>query len=236
MKLEDFPSEILTPEEENAIAVTPKDDDEGAREKLILHNMREALLYAKKCSYGKLADGDLVSVCYLGLRDAASNFAPNKIRFFGYSKPYIRGRIYSEFRSLRVVKKSDSVQHVATSVRPEVDDDLTGTNTPYTPNYRDNLETEYKPLEPESENFNFDLTQFREEWQLIEPLVQDILSDKERMILELRYISGYNFRQIGDLFAVPVSRSHVQHIHGIALEKIRAELVKRKLTAHHSEE
>lgn len=223
MNLSEFPSEILTPDEENAIAATPKGSDD--RDRLVMHNMREALLYAKKCCRGRLADGELMSVAYLGLREAAANFLPNKIRFFGYAKAFLRGKIYSEFRSLRVVKKSESVSFQPSSTNGEEEqEDFAPTDTGY------------YPLTSESENFDFGLTQFREEWRLIEPLVRSILTDKERMILELKYISGMNFRQIGEVLAIPVSRSHIQHIHSIALAKIQAEVSKRKITFHCSNE
>jgi RNA polymerase sigma factor (sigma-70 family) len=62
----------------------------------------------------------------------------------------------------------------------------------------------------------------RDEWNAMVPILQSRLSEKERMVLELKYQSGFNFRQIGDLLRV--SRSDTQATHTRAINKVRGAL------------
>lgn len=213
--LRGLPKKQLTLQEEQTLAVTiqksRKKDAETINE-LALHTMREAFYYALACAR-KLTPEEVFSLCYIALRASARNFKPGRVRFFAYSKPYVRGEVCRAFESLRIVRN--------------------GTTQALGPEYAGGFEIEdCNPTECQT-RVQFDSrlvvaeadtegVMAREEWQLILPILQTKLSEKERMVLELRYQSGFNFRQIGDLLSV--SRSDTQATHERAINKVRCAL------------
>lgn len=176
---------------------------------LVLHNMREAFIYAKKCCDSELSDDEIFSFCYEALQHARKNFKPNMIRFFAYAKPYIRGLIS------RSRREKDVIRFPRNGRQPHPFSELENVRA-------ESEETEeMESVEPE-----FRLMALHEGLDLINPIIVRKLNAQEKMILELHYQSGFNFQKIGDLLGI--TRSAIQHAHSLALKKIRVELFRQK--------
>lgn len=220
--LRGLPKKQLTTEEEDALAIRIQatrrkhEADEDAMNALILHSMREAFFYAMGCARNLPPDA-VYSLCYAALRLAAPNFSPGRIRFFAYCKPYVRGEICKTFNELKVVRNADC-QTLSPDVVNSAEEGTSG-ETYWASDFVRNsfIDSKVDVVEPET-----DAIMGREEWTLIVPILQSRLSEKERMVLELRYQSGFNFRQIGDL--LKVSRSDTQATHERAINKVRCAL------------
>lgn len=204
MNLSELPEQLLTTDQENDLASQSSD---WAREKLVMHSLKEAFCYARKCSRGNLSEGEVLSVCYSALQDAAKNFKPGMIRFFAYAKPYVRGKVIAEFRSRDIVKKCRDYEQLPPT---DIEDE------------------DYAPVVDNFHEPDFDEFHAKEVCELLKPLMRSRLSDKERMILELKYAGGMTFCQIGELLGTTKSDSH--HCATIALEKLRRELGGRGLS------
>jgi RNA polymerase sigma factor (sigma-70 family) len=217
--LRGLPKKQLTLEEEHLLSIkiqkSKKKDVESINE-LAMHAMREAFYYGLACAK-VLSPEEIFSLCYIALRASAGNFKPGRVRFFAYSKPYVRGEVCKTFEALKVVRNATTQALDSEYINggSEIED--------------------YNPTEcqigPRGAQFDARLVvtedgiggiMAREEWKLILPILQSKLSEKERMVLELRYQSGFNFRQIGDLLSV--SRSDTQATHERAINKVRCAL------------
>lgn len=204
-----LPEGKLLPEQENTLAIAA---DVNSQEVLVLHSLREAFYYARGCYQSqKLTDGEIFSACYTALTHAARCFKPNKIRFLGYAKVFIRGALHRTIVAQKVVKGS----YKATPLVAEPDDDdAKSVELPC----RQAPQGEVASTEPA-----FDVVYLREEWAQISPIFRLILSDRERMILELHFQGGLDLKEIGDLLGT--SRSYVQQKKQTALKKIRNRLI-----------
>lgn len=201
--------EGLTPAEEEAAVKA------GDRDKLVLHGLREAFLYGKAC-YSKLESGEVLSSCYDGLKAAAKSFETGQIRFFGHAKPYVRGALYRAWKTRETVVKKGAHEPLP---EPQVD----GTGPEADPNYL----PLYKEQQTEPHTLpDFDAIQMHDEWARVLPTVQKMLTSHQRMIFELHYRGGLNFREIGSL--LKLGRAAIQYSHRTALKKIRIELMRRK--------
>ena len=202
----------LTPEQEGRLA----GGDEAALETLVLANLREGVYYAKGSASGcGFSDGELLSAVYDALSAAAQNFQPNRIRFFSYAKPYVRGAISRLRKSNDLVKRVRTVEPLPvepTDDEPE-DGDISVRPT--------------KPAElPPCELPDFEGLFAREEFARLAPLLRSALDEKSRVVLELNYQGGLNLREIADLLGV--TRSDVQHVRHAALKKLRLRLADRE--------
>jgi len=210
--LRGLPIDILTPEEEVTLA---RKSDEDARNDLALHNMREAFFYALACARS-LPPDEVYSLCYKALSSAARNFKPGRTsRFFAFAKPYIRGEIYRTFKRYKVVTKAET-----TEIPCEDQDDMARwVLFEHTHDDRYDAFQKATTIEPD-----FQSIMARDEWASLKPLLA-ALKEKERMVLQLFYQSGLNFRQIGDL--LNVSRSDIQATHANAIKKIRCQVSRK---------
>lgn len=221
--LSGLPEKQLTPEQEAELAdriQASKQRDEDCMNELALHAMREAFYYAMACSKKRLSEAEVFSLCFEALKKAAKNFQSGQIRFFAYAKPYVRGEICTTFEQLRVVKRGETESLIATDSTGE--DRQTGedyymgeTQTADTRGYAG----------PESVDSDMEGIMNRDEWASIKPILTK-LSEKERQVLDLRFQSGFNFRQIGEL--LNVSRSDTQATCVRALKKVRCELLRKR--------
>jgi len=198
-----------------------KKSDEDAINTLTMHNLREAFYYALACSR-TLPPDEVYSLCYAALRYAATNFKYRGARFFPYSKAYIRGEIYKTFNDRNVVKEAVCVplrledEEKARAIEDLVEDG-------HFLHLRRDADKNF--IEPTVESDLHGIA-IRDEWARIKPIFRAKLSEKERMILELKFEGGLNFREIGDLLRV--SRSDTQATHTRALRKIRCALMRKK--------
>jgi RNA polymerase sigma factor (sigma-70 family) len=165
--------------------------------KLVMANILEAFVYARRCCREAIPDDALLSYCYTALRKNAKRFRPGfRIRFFAYCKVGLRGEITNYWRTLELVR------HVPTS---EV--------------ISDEIETDEKEVvDPD-----FDVIYNNERWLAMEKVIEFACSKQEQVILSLSYQGELNFQEIGLL--LKVSRSAIQAIHARALKNIRDAIV-----------
>lgn len=213
----------MTPETESSLAGTP-----DCEPTLALHNMREAFLYARKCCRGMLTDDEIYSACWDALCKAAKNFKSGKIRFFGYAKPYIRGALSQVWKSKDVIpnkpyvvrtRKGEPTRLIEEMESEDIAEEADGITGVFRKARFVNI---FPTVQPE-----LDAIQSREEWKLLEPLIQSTLTDKEQTVITLRYKSSLSFERIGAL--LKISRQDIQTTHAVALKKLQR-AVKKKLT------
>jgi RNA polymerase sigma factor (sigma-70 family) len=202
-----------------------KDEDEKSLpvESLVMHNMREAILYAGRCARGRIEPGDLFSLCYTALGKAAPRFRPGGIRFFAYAKQDIRGEIARYWKSLDVVKNSS--EHESETHPQVIRKNFTSGAEE---GEEEGHELDVEAIEPQFSEPEFEAINVRERWSIVAPLLHKYLNERERMVLSLVYESGFNFEQIRNLVVPTVSRSAIQNTHGRALRKIRNALFREK--------
>lgn len=222
--IEQLPAEKLTLKDEARLTKSP----EGQTD-LVLHNMAEAFYYAKHISRSRLPDDELFSLSYTALTNAARNYKPERnkgfkgSRFFGYAKPYVRGEICRTWNRMKVVHNADTISLDGVIIALdhgrddwlslEKDESVVGSLAP------DNFDT-YKV------EADFDGMHLRERWSMVEPLMRKVLTDQERMVLDLFYMGGFNFQQIGKLLGI--SRSAIQSSHSRAIKKLRGHLFRER--------
>lgn len=184
----------------------------AAKEKLVLGHMREAFVYARQCCRAQIEDGEIYSFCYRALVESARNFRPGVGGFFGYSKSNLRGHIARYWKTQDTVK--NAYKH---ETGPEPEEGAT-------------VETEdgREPVENDYAEPDFKSIITRERLAILKPLMETKLNEQERMVLELNYIGGYNFEDIGGMLTPKISRSAVQQTHARAIKKLRLELGRQK--------
>jgi RNA polymerase sigma factor (sigma-70 family) len=213
-----LPDAKLTPSEESA-CVAAKD-----YEKLILHNLRDAVLYAGRCCRGNIEPGELLSLCYAALSKSAPRFRPGGIPFLAYSKADIRGETSRHWKSLDCVH--NSYRHRSED-EPVIKRTLLTSGCQEAEEItfewegRDEIEDSY--TEPE-----FDAIALRERWELVRPIIAKALNERERTVLQLTYEAGFTYEQIAKLVVPRVVREAIRMTHDRALRKIRNVLLRRK--------
>jgi RNA polymerase sigma factor (sigma-70 family) len=214
------PEEKLLAETEDALA---REATEDSRNKLVLHNMREAFYYARHVCRGRLPEDEIFSAVYGALAHAVKNYKPGTklgIRFFAYAKPYVRGAICKEWKTKDVVKNA---KHESLDKDIGVDDDLIGGELDGAKQWE--VEAARDP--------EFESIHIGEQMEFLKPLLHSLLSDHERMVIELAYFGHFNFEDIAKQLGV--TRSAVQNTHTRAIQKLRAgaarkeRLLKRKV-------
>jgi len=85
------PYKILTPEEENEVAVKAFNGDENARQKLVTHNLRFVVSVAKQYQRDGIKVEDLINEGNIGLVKASHKFDPSKgFKFISFAVWSIR--------------------------------------------------------------------------------------------------------------------------------------------------
>lgn len=223
MNLGQFPESNLTAPEERQL-IRKKDF-----ENLILANMRSAVLYARACCGAGLEDDELVSLCYVALRDSAARYKirKNGIRFFAFSKIRIRGQIsrewkarYKNFAMLRPHQHGDlyTRSRYGSRYNPwDVHED--------SDNAQDFMDWVLwkggKTSEPETEKIDVS-----ERWAQIQKFFQ-CLNDSERIVITLTYLKGLSFEEIRKIQGV--TRQAIYNTHRRAIKKLKARLTHRKM-------
>ena len=198
-----FPPPLSAAEEREAFAAKAR-GDEAAREKLILHNLRLVSHIVRKY-YGAAKDQeDLVSIGSIGLVKAVDSFNPaNGARFATYGAKCIQNEILMYFRSQKKLTAEVSINEA-------IDVDRDGNLLTYMDVIAsdDNMEEEV------------DLQVRR---ALVRRLVDNVLDERERQIVMLRYGLGGRAprtqREVAQLLGI--SRSYVSRIEKAALEKLK---------------
>lgn len=207
IELKNLPERLNEAQEQLLARTIVKNSSVTARNMLVMHAMREAFFYARRCCRKQLQEDEVFSLVYDALCRAAKNFKPGKLRFFAYAKVYVRGAICREWKSKDVVKNSSSHETLIVEDFDPVDgEEIQPKRGIATLNF----------TEPE-----FDDIHFRELWARVRPLLKR-LSPRERKVVRMRYNLGLNYREIGDRLGV--SRSATQMTHTKAMRKLRCAL------------
>lgn len=139
-----------------------------ALDALALHNLQEAVIYVRHCSRGNIGQEEIISLCWVALRQAAKNYCHSKsrgIRFFAFAKQYLRGQISAERKKKLVVRNAEHQSFDG---------------------------TEENTIEPDHSHI-----EAAELLAGLRPAMFSELNDRERAILILRYSSGFSFTEIG---------------------------------------
>ena len=197
----------LTADEEDEAFVLAKNGDSGAREKLIVHNLRLVSHIVRKYYSSAKNQEDLVSLGTIGLIKAVDSYnTEHKTRFATYAAKCIQNEILMHFRSQRKLQNE-------VSINDAIDTDRDG--NPLT--YEDIISTD--------ENMAEELDR-RLLAEKAFSFIHTILSPRERQVIFLRYgLSGKKPRtqkETSELLGI--SRSYVSRIEKSALDKLRAAL------------
>lgn len=214
-----LPEEKLTTLQENILA---RRGTPAAHNKLVLYNMREAVKYTKRVSRDEIPDTQLLSLCYAAMMCAAGRFKPDWARFFAFSKAHLRGAVKEYFNSLKIVKKSVTVSRDALKER-------INENCKYSEGGREEggAFVDVEAITGEIAEPDFKAIKLREQWALVKPIMETILSDREYMIIDLHYRIGFTLAAIGKKLGV--SGEAIRHIRSRALRKIRTKLLGQHL-------
>lgn len=213
----------MSPETEAALARKKTD---SAKTEIVLANMREAFLYCKTCCRSTLTDEEIFSLCYEALQKTALKFDPKKGRFFAYSKVYLRGQISRAWKEKDVVKNASLHETIgafknSTRLSHQPDSYECGEwSDPDLVDWDDHPLNFTNASEP-----GFDSIHTAERWAIIQSALGK-LSERERMVVELIFRSGFRKQKIGDMLGI--SRQAVIMLLTRAIRKIRSELIRKK--------
>ena len=194
----------LSAEEEREEFAKAEAGDEGARQKLILHNLRLVSHIVRKYYSSSPAQEDLVSIGAIGLTKAVDSFkTANGVRFATYAAKCIQNEILMYFRSQ---KKNQS----EVSIHDTIDVDRDG--NPLT--YMDIISVE--------DNMGEEIDKKNQIEKALK-YVKTVLNERERQIIVMRYgLYGlgrsYTQREIAQ--RLNISRSYVSRIEKSALDKL----------------
>lgn len=235
--LDGLPEESLPPADEQEIAKkilrcrparVPKLENQ-----LVLHSMREAFFYARKCCRCQLPDGEIYSLAYEALSKATTTFTPKRIRFFAYAKVFIRGGICRVWKSQDVIRRIPKEKMVVadfglsktivalSKVCSKIDDFKFDGGEEQALPLRKNISL---PSDFSSQSVEpaFEAIHAQEIWKALEPLIDGKLSEKEAQVIDLRYKKDLTFEEIGAI--IGATRSWAQILHARALVKLRGAL------------
>ena len=199
-----FPPPLEAQEEKRLFEVFSGTGDEGAREKLILHNLRLVSHIVRKYYSGAKDSEDLVSIGTVGLVKAVDSYKPTSgVRFATYGARCIHNEILMHFRAQKKIQAEVSLSET-------IDMDKDG--NPLT--YIDVMSSDENVCEEVERKIQSDRAR---------QLVDSALSVRERKIIQLRYgLSGgepLTQREVAQLLGI--SRSYVSRIEKGALETLR---------------
>lgn len=202
--LKSFPQPLNT-EEEAYVIEKCKAGSKEARDSLVVHNLRLVAHIVKKYYTGNKDIDDLISIGTIGLIKAIDTFDPNKgIKLATYASRCIDNELLMMFRSGKKQSKevylsepigSDKEGHEITllDILECVDEDIVEELE-----LKDNISKLYK-------------------------LMEDELTDREKMIIEMRYglksIDAVTQKEIAS--EIGISRSYVSRIEKKALRKLK---------------
>lgn len=106
----DILPEPLSREEESEIFLKLEKKDEGAKQKLIVHNLRLVVYIAKKFESTGICIDDLISIGTIGLIKAVNTFCPDKnIKLATYASRCIENEILMHLRKVQSSKNDISI-------------------------------------------------------------------------------------------------------------------------------
>lgn len=195
----------LSPEEEKDCLSRLKSGEPGARDELILHNMRLVAHVAKKYAGSKEEPEDLISIGTIGLMKAVESFrADYGSRFATYAIRCIDNELLMYFRSRRKLRSE-------VSLFEPIGTDKEGNQIELV-----------DVLEYQEKNVAEELFK-REQIRRIRDNMEKVLEEREAFIIKKRYgLDGeeeWTQRRIAA--ALGISRSYVSRIEKRGLDKLR---------------
>lgn len=200
----------LSSEEENLLLTHLDDDVLEARQTLIEHNLRLVVYIAKKFDNTGVGVEDLISIGTIGLIKAINTFKSDKnIKLATYASRCIENEILMHLRRNSRIKTEVSLDeplNVDWDGNELLLSDILGTEE----------DLVYKDIEDE-----VDLN-------LLEQAM-DILSDRERTIIELRYGIGHDDeemtqKEVADLLGI--SQSYISRLEKKIIRRLRKEMIR----------
>lgn len=201
-----FPKPLSAEEEAECFRLMKQGDD-GAREKLILHNLRLVAHIVKKYYLSGVDQEDLISIGTIGLIKAIDSFNPgNGTRFATYAGKCLQNEILMYFRAQKKLQNEVSMNETI-----DVDKD----GNPLT--YVDVISSEDTIADDLFLKISSDKAS---------RIIRTRLDDRERSIINMRYgLSGEKpLTQREVARKLSISRSYVSRIEKTALEKIAEHL------------
>lgn len=194
----------LSPEEERKCIEQMGRGDSGAREKLIVHNLRLVAHIAKKYASSRTDGDDLVSIGAIGLMKAVNTFRPESGKLTSYASRCIENEILMHLRSEK--KRRNTV-----SLNDPIGADSDGNEV----RLMDLLDAGDEAVDEKVER--------RVEARRALEALEGRLEPREKQVILLRYalVDGVQRPQheVGRMLGI--SRSYVSRIEKQALEKIR---------------
>ena len=200
----------LSSEEETLLLTHLDDDVLEARQTLIEHNLRLVVYIAKKFDNTSVGVEDLISIGTIGLIKAINTFKADKnIKLATYASRCIENEILMHLRRNSRIKTEVSIDeplNVDWDGNELLLSDILGTEE----------DLVYKDIEDE-----VDLN-------LLEQAM-DILSDRERTIIELRYGIGHDDeemtqKEVADLLGI--SQSYISRLEKKIIRRLRKEMIR----------
>jgi len=209
--------EPLTQEQANfySLRIQRNPRDHLAIAAMVEHSLREAVVFLRELSGGRLTDGELVSIAYKALERSARSYRPQKgKRFFYFAKKALRGVLIEYFRSLETVRHGDKSvnwdeaieQTYGRKKHPDIEDpettsELEGRTDP-------DLQSIYQ----------------KEAFEDVLRAMKCLTKFEKALVLFIR-ATGFSFRETAEEFGC--SRAWVGLCYNRALDKLRAVLVKK---------
>ena len=202
--LKSFPNP-LTPSEEKQYIQQYTEGDLHAKHILIEHNLRLVAHVVKKYQYLDEDPEDLISIGTIGLIKAVVTFNADKgNRLAAYASKCIENEILMYLRSKKKSNKEVSLYEPIGTDREGNEIKL------------------YDIIETDEEDVS-EKIYLRENIQKLYEKVESELSDRERLVLKMRYglYSGEEYTQREIARQLGISRSYVSRIEKSAVEKLR---------------
>lgn len=200
----------LSSEEETLLLTHLDDDVLEARQTLIEHNLRLVVYIAKKFDNTGVGVEDLISIGTIGLIKAINTFKSDKnIKLATYASRCIENEILMHLRRNSRIKTEVSIDeplNVDWDGNELLLSDILGTEE----------DLVYKDIEDEAD------------LNLLEQAM-DILSDRERTIIELRYGIGHDDeemtqKEVADLLGI--SQSYISRLEKKIIRRLRKEMIR----------
>jgi len=202
-----FPEPLSAEEEKNYLEQMAKGDDE-ARNILIERNLRLVAHVAKKYATAKVEQDDLISIGTIGLIKGINSFNLEKgAKLSTYVSRCIDNEILMH---LRATKKLGAEVYL---------------NEPIGKDKDDNIVTLQEVLENNERNIE-DEVDIKMKIKLLYEKMKDILKDREKTILELRFgLGGHKPKTQNEIAKMMgISRSYVSRIETKAIGKLAKEI------------
>ena len=206
-----LPAPLAADEEADAISKLGTQDEKGAKSQLIEHNLRLVVYIAKKFDNTGVGVEDLISIGTIGLIKAINSYNPEKnIKLATYASRCIENEILMYLRRNNKAKAEVSIDeplNVDWDGNELLLSDILGTDE----------DIIYKDLEDEAER------------KILSKAIEK-LSDRERMIVDLRYgLSASDGmektqKEVADMLGI--SQSYISRLEKKIIKRLKKEMIK----------